>query len=73
MAKTLSYKKQTTTTVKAVGYVDLEKEIIETEEGNITFKDLLKDFNGEYIEFQAKEKFDEDLPFVITSSDEDEL
>ena len=73
MAKTSSYKKQTTTTVKAVGYVDLEKEIIETEEGNITFKDLLKDFNGEYIEFQVKEKVDEELPFDITSSNEDEL
>lgn len=43
MAKALSYKKSTTVTVKAAGYVDIEKGVIETEEGNVFFKDLLKD------------------------------
>lgn len=46
MAKALSYKKSTTVTVKAAGYVDIEKGVIETEEGNVSFKDLLKDFDG---------------------------
>lgn len=32
MAKALSYKKSTTVTVKAAGYVDIEKGVIETEE-----------------------------------------
>ena len=56
MAKALSYKKSTTVTVKAAGYVDIEKGVIETEEGNVSFKDLLKDFDGKYGEFQMKEK-----------------
>lgn len=71
MAKSLSYKKTTTTTVKAVGYIDIEKGIIETEEGNVSFKDLLKDFDGKYGEFQMREKTDEDLEFDVTSEDEE--
>lgn len=51
MAKALSYKKSTTVTVTAAGYVDIEKGVIETEEGNVSFKDLLKDFDGKYGEF----------------------
>ena len=66
MAKALSYKKSTTDTVKAAGYVDIEKGLIETEEGNVSFKDLLKDFDGKYGEFQMKEKTDEDLEVTPT-------
>lgn len=65
MAKALSYKKSTTVTVKAAGYVD-----IETEEGNVSFKDLLKDFDGKYGEFQMKEKTDEDLELNVPSDEE---
>lgn len=71
MAKSLSYKKTTTTTVKAAGYIDIEKGIIETDEGNVSFKDLLKDFDGKYGEFQMREKTDEDLEFDVTSEDEE--
>lgn len=67
MAKALSYKKSTTVTVKAAGYVDIEKGVIETEEGNVSFKDLLKDFDGE---FQMKEKTDEDLELNVPSDEE---
>lgn len=52
MAKALSYKKSTTITVKAAGYVDIEKGVIETEEGNVSFKDLLKDFDGNMVNFR---------------------
>lgn len=74
MAKALSYKKSTTVTVKAAGYVDIEKGVIETEEGNVSFKDLLKDllkdFDGKYGEFQMKEKTDEDLELNVPSDEE---
>ena len=70
MAKALSYKKSTTVTVKAAGYVDIEKGVIETEEGNVSFKDLLKDFDGKYGEFQMKEKTDEDLELNEPSDEE---
>ena len=70
MAKALSYKKSTTVTVKAAGYVDIEKGVIETEEGNVPFKDLLKDFDGKYGEFQMKEKTDEDLELKVPSDEE---
>lgn len=69
MAKALSYKKSTTVTVKAAGYVDIEKGVIETEEGNVSFKDLLKDFDGNG-EFQMKEKTDEDLELNVPSDEE---
>lgn len=69
MAKALSYKKSTTVTVKAAGYVDIEKGVIETE-GNVFFKDLLKDFDGKYGEFQMKEKTDEDLELNVPSDEE---
>lgn len=65
MAKALSYKKSTTVTVKAAGYVDIEKG-----EGNVFFKDLLKDFDGKYGEFQMKEKTDEDLELNVPSDEE---
>lgn len=45
--KSVSYTKTTKTTVKAVGFIDLEKGVIETEDGNVSFKDLLKDVDGE--------------------------
>lgn len=70
MAKALSYKKSTTVTVNAAGYVDIEKGVIETEEGNVSFKDLLKDFDGKYGEFQMKEKTDEDLELNEPSDEE---
>lgn len=72
MAKALSYKKSTTVTVKAAGYVDIEieKGVIETEEGNVSFKDLLKDFDGKYGELQMKEKTDEDLELNVPSDEE---
>lgn len=75
MAKALSYKKSTTVTVKAADYVDIEKWVIETEEGNVSFKDLLKDFDGKYgefqmKEFQMKEKTDEDLELNVPSDEE---
>lgn len=66
MAKALSYKKSTTVTVKAAGYIDID----ETEEGNVSFKDLLKDFDGKYGEFQMKEKTDEDLELNVPSDEE---
>lgn len=66
MAKALSYKKSTTVTVKAAGYVDIEKGVIETEEGNVSFKD----FDGKYGEFQMKEKTDEDLELNVPSDEE---
>lgn len=56
MAKALSYKKSTTITVKAAGYVDIEKGVIETEEGNVSFKDLLKDFDGNMVNFRWKKR-----------------
>lgn len=54
----------------AAGYVDIEKGVIETEEGNVSFKDLLKDFDGKYGEFQMKEKTDEDLELNVPSDEE---
>ena len=57
MAKTLSYKKSTTTTLKAVGFVDAELGVMEIEGAGVSKKlsDLLKDFDGELVEINIKD------------------
>ncbi len=35
--KSVSYTKTTKTTVKAVGFIDVEKGVIETEDGEVSF------------------------------------
>ncbi|MFR2774857.1 MAG: hypothetical protein ACLTBR_03405 [Anaerostipes sp.] len=62
MAKTLTYKKSTTTTLKAVGLLDLSQETIDTgDSGVISISDLLSDFNDEIIELSIKIKEDKEL------------
>lgn len=73
MAKTLSYKKSTTTTLKAVGFVDAELGVMEIEGAGVSKKlsDLLKDFDGELVEINIKQKTDEELE-LPEPSDNDE-
>lgn len=73
MAKTLSYKKSTTTTLKAVGFVDAELGVMEIEGTGVPQKlsDLLKDFDGELVEINIKQKTDEELE-LPEPSDNDE-
>lgn len=72
--KSVSYTKTTKTTVKAVGFIDLEKGVIETEDGNVSFKDLLKDLlkdvDGENGEFQFSTKINEELDLGLPSNEE---
>lgn len=71
--KSVSYTKTTKTTkttVKAVGFIDLEKGVIETEDGNVSFKDLLKDVDGENGEFQFSTKINEELDLGLPSDEE---
>lgn len=63
MAKTLTYKKSTTTTLKAMGLLDLSDNTIDTgESGIISIADLLADFDDNIIELSLKIKNDEELP-----------
>lgn len=68
--KSVSYTKTTKTTVKAVGFIDAGKGIIETEEGNVSFKDLLKDVDGENGEFQFTTRTNENLDLGLPSNEE---
>lgn len=56
-----SYKKATTTTLKACGIVDIEKGIIEVDGEDKKILSLLADFNGAAIELVAKVKDEEEL------------
>ena len=69
--KSVSYTKTTKTTVKAVGFIDVEKGVIETEDGDVSFKDLLKDVDGENGEFQFSTKTNEEFALDLPSSDEE--
>lgn len=70
MAKALTYKKSTSTTLKAVGFIDAENSTIEIEGSVVDIKTLLNDFDGEFAELQIKLKTDEDLD--LSSTDENE-
>ena len=56
-----TYKKATTTTLKACGIVDIEKGTIEIDGEDKKILSLLADFNGASIEFVAKVKDEEEL------------
>lgn len=60
-AKNPSYKKSTTTTLKAVGFLDSKSSSIEIDGNFIALSTLLSDFDGELVEFQMKVKEDEEL------------
>lgn len=60
--KALTYKKTTTTTLKAEGFLDIEKGTIELDGVVKPITDLLKQFaEDEYIEITMKTKDDEEL------------
>lgn len=61
MAKELTYKKSTTVSLKVAGDFDYEKGTILAEGEEHKLLDLLKDFNGTYIEISAKIKNEEEL------------
>lgn len=63
MAKDVSYKKVTTTTLNFKGdYVASDGSIVSPETGEaITLADLLKGFDGEFIEGSVKIKVSEEL------------
>lgn len=72
MAKTLTYKKSTTTTLKAVGLLDLSQETIDTgDSGVISISDLLSDFNDEIIELSIKIKEDKELSIGDDDNDDE--
>ena len=56
-----TYKKATTTTLKACGIVDIEKGTIEIDGDDKKILSLLADFNGSAIELVAKVKDEEEL------------
>lgn len=56
-----SYKKATTTTLKACGIVDIEKGTIDIDGEEKKILSLLADFNGAAIELVAKVKDEEEL------------
>ena len=56
-----TYKKATTTTLKACGIVDIEKGTIEIDGEDKKILSLLADFNGASIELVAKVKDEEEL------------
>lgn len=56
-----TYKKATTTTLKACGIVDIEKGNIEIDGEDKKILSLLADFNGSAIELVAKVKDEEEL------------
>lgn len=56
-----TYKKSTTTTLKACGVVDIEKGTIEIDGDDKKILSLLADFNGAAIELVAKVKDEEEL------------
>ena len=56
-----TYKKATTTTLKACGIVDIEKGTIEIDGEDKKILSLLTDFNGAAIELVAKVKDEEEL------------
>lgn len=56
-----SYKKATTTTLKACGFVDIEKGTINIDGEDKKILSLLADFNGTEIELVAKVKDEEEL------------
>ena len=61
MAACLTYKRSTTTRLKAVGYLDLEHGTIITDDGEIDILESLRDFNGCPIDFSVTLKNEEDL------------
>ena len=56
-----TYKKATTTTLKACGIVDIEKGTIEIDGDDRKILSLLADFNGVAVELVAKVKDEEEL------------
>ena len=56
-----TYKKATTTTLKACGIVDIEKGTIEIDGEDKKILSLLADFNGAAIDLVAKVKDEEEL------------
>ena len=56
-----TYKKATTTTLKACGIVDIEKGTIEIDGEDKKILSLLTDFNGAAIELVAKVNDEEEL------------
>ena len=68
--KSVTYTKTTKTTVKAVGFIDVEKGVIETEDGDVSFKDLLKAVDGENGEFQFSTRTNDELDLGLSSDEE---
>lgn len=64
-----SYKKATTTTLKACGIVDIEKGTIDIDGEEKKILSLLADFNGAAIELVAKIKDEEELNEPVSESE----
>lgn len=58
---TFSYKKTTTTTLKATGFLDTDNMIIDVDGVDKDLSTLLSDFNGACVEISVKVKTDEEL------------
>lgn len=67
-----SYKKATTTTLKACGIIDIEKGTIEIDGTDKKIMSLLSDFNGATIELVAKVKAEEELEEPTSEEDDEE-
>lgn len=61
MGASISYKRSTTVKLKVVGYVDCEHNSIITDDGEITFDELFRDFDGLNVDFLVGVKDEESL------------